>query len=111
MFSPDGKLIASVSLDNTVWLWDLSTGAVIHTCRAWRHFNFFSFSPNGPYLEADGMFLDYLPAPFNTYSPHHPAKVRISLQGRWIVGTMGNLLWLPSDYKLHCSDVQNTSIV
>jgi WD40 repeat protein len=30
-FSPDGKAIAGGSEDNSVWLWDIQTGAVLHT--------------------------------------------------------------------------------
>ena len=106
-----GKLVASASDANRIRLWDLSTGAVIFTCWTPEDFLRLSFSPNGSYLEADEEFLVYAPASFNMSSPHQPAKVHISLQGRWIVGTMGNLLWLPPDYQASCSALRDTTVV
>ena len=110
VFSPDGKLVAASDC-NTVRLWDWSTRAVIHMCGTSQYSGRLSFSTDGLYLEKGGGFLDYLPASSNISSSHQPTKVHVSLQGRWIVGTMENLLWLPPDYEVRSSDVQNTSVV
>ena len=107
VFSPDGKLIASVS--DKIRVWDSSTGAILSTYWTPPLMRKLSFSQDGSYLESEKGFVDFLPASSNNYSlnPIGP----ISLQDRWIVGTMGNLLWLPPDYQASCSDVRNTSIV
>ena len=116
VISPDGKLVASTSYERKVRLWDLSTGVVLHTCMAQPHIRRLFFSKDGSYLETENGCLDFLPALSNTYCPHqpaiaHPAIACISLQDRWIVGTMGDLLWLTPDYKAVCSDVRNSSVV
>ena len=116
VFSPDGKLIASASHDETVRLWDSSTGEVLHTWMDQPFIDRLSFSKDGSYLETENGFLEFLPPSSNTYSSHQPAiappaTACISLQDRWIVGTMGNLLWLTPDYIAKCSDVKNSSVV
>ncbi len=111
VFSPNGKLVAFASYSGTIGLWDLSTGALIYKCTAPRDFHRLSFSSDGSYLEFDGYFFDYVPGSFTFSSPPQAAKVHISLQGRWIVGTIGNLLWLPPDYEVRRSESRNTTVV
>ncbi|MCX5965559.1 MAG: hypothetical protein NT070_21260 [Cyanobacteria bacterium] len=50
-FSPDGKILASGSGDNTIKLWDLETGKEIRTLKGHNdHVNSISFSPDGKTL-------------------------------------------------------------
>jgi WD40 repeat protein len=83
-WSPDGKKIASVSLDETVQVWNAATGHLLwlYCCRGWV--NGVAWSPDGRYVASantnktvqiwDGMTGERV----LTYSNHHSEVITVS---------------------------------
>jgi WD40 repeat protein len=83
-FSPDGRIVASGSHDNTIRLWDIATGELQHTLA-------------GHLLKASSAFDTYFTS--NNWI--------VERAGREIL----NILWLPPDYRPSTISVYKENIV
>ncbi|KFY86474.1 hypothetical protein V500_07603 [Pseudogymnoascus sp. VKM F-4518 (FW-2643)] len=87
-FSPDSKQIISGSADNTVRLWEATTGAALQTLKGhWSNVNSVAISPDGKLLPTLYVLND------------------------WLVEGTTNLLWLPTNYRPTCKAVWNKLVV
>jgi WD40 repeat protein len=110
-FSPDGKLVASGSYDNTVKLWDSATGALLQTLEVDAAITRLSFSRCGLYLETDRGLLRIQSTYTNVFRLQPQPECNIFVKERWVTRGMENLLWLPSEYRAVCSAVQSGLLV
>jgi WD40 repeat protein len=87
-FSPDSTRLASGSADNTVKIWDASSGACLQTLEGHSNFVYsVAFSPDSTRL-ASGSDDDTLYQDLGMSSDY-----------TWINYNSKNILWLPSEYR------------
>jgi WD40 repeat protein len=108
-FSPGGQLLASVSDDRTIRLWNAGTGIVQRIIEVGGLINTFDFSNDGSYLKTNL-------GSFNIRSNRgaHGSrryKAEISVQGcQWVAIDNKKALWLPPEYRPTCSAVRDGTL-
>ena len=110
-FSPDSTRLASASRDNTVKIWDASSGACLQTLNVGKRLSNISFDTTGLYLhnEIGTVSVDTIPlVSSSTQTVIEPQKPRyhglaLSSDRNWITHNSEKLVWLPSEYRPSCS--------
>src|SRR5271163_72815 len=115
-FSHDSARLASASDDNTVKIWDASSGECLQTLDIGKALFNISVDTTGSYLHTeigtiaiDASASNMTPCVTNPQNPRYQGGA-LSSDGAWITYNSENVLWLPSEYRPSCSAVSGKTI-
>jgi WD40 repeat protein len=116
VFSHDSTRLASASDDNTVKIWDASSGACLQTLDVGITLSGVSFDPTGSYLytEIGTIDIQSLETSIRTDIIEHArplyAGTGVSSDRIWIQHAGKNMLWVPSEYRPSHLSVSGTMV-
>jgi WD40 repeat protein len=111
IFSHDSSKLVSASDNNTIKVWDASSGACLQTLNIGRALYKLCFDPTGSVLSSEiGSVATHSPGTSKETAVVEPARLQylgtsLSCDRMWIKYDGRNSLWIPSEYRPSCYEV------
>ncbi|KAF2183951.1 hypothetical protein K469DRAFT_581137, partial [Zopfia rhizophila CBS 207.26] len=109
-----GAVLASVSYDKTVKLWDASTGAVLQTLEVDAVVRTLLFSKDGAFIQTDGgalhTTLHTTSLPSSDVLSRSSLLHGISVSEQWVRWGTEDILWLPKEYRPSCTAIYESVV-
>jgi WD40 repeat protein len=114
-FSPDSTQFASISLDRTIRVWDVTTGDIFETFEDLEgSVGAVAFSPDGKYLQTEDsvFYLNGTETDPEVAEVEHAIKSnsKIVVDKSWLRIEGQNILGLPYDLRSKCYAVRNNTV-
>lgn len=111
-FSPNGRILATVTYDAGIQLWNPATGELLASCNMARGVDSITFSEDGEYLDTNmGRFSIEMICPSLITPKNQKRDPGIFVRNPWVFRGTEKILLLPPGYYARCASYRDGVLV